>query len=65
MNDPKMRKWLHDLNNRVGMIMANAELMQLDNLTPKSLERTQVIVAKSLEVRDILREIVDHLSQDE
>lgn len=65
MNDEKMRKFLHDLNNRVGMIMANAELMQLETLAPKTLERAKLIEAKSLELRDIIREIGDYLSRDE
>ena len=56
-----MRKCLHDLNNRVGMILANAELMQLEQLTPKALERTKLIEEKSLELRDIIRDIGDHL----
>ena len=56
-----MRKCLHDLNNRVGMILANAELMQLEQLTPKALERTKLIEEKSLELRQIIRDIGDHL----
>ena len=52
---------MHDLNNRVGMILANAELMQLEQLTPKALERTKLIEEKSLELRDIIRDIGDHL----
>ena len=61
MDDAKMRKCLHDLNNRVGMILANAELMQLEQLTPKALERTKLIEEKSLELRQIIRDIGDHL----
>ena len=30
MDQDKVRKWIHDLNNRVGMVLANAELMQMD-----------------------------------
>jgi hypothetical protein len=61
MDDTQVRKWLHDLNNRVGMILANAELMQLDQLSPRSLERTKLIEEKSLEVRQIVRDIGEHL----
>jgi len=61
MDETQVRKWLHDLNNRVGMIMANAELMQLDQLSPRSLERTKLIEEKSLELRQIIRDIGDHL----
>ena len=61
MDETQLRKWLHDLNNRVGMILANAELMQLDQLSPRSLERTKLIEEKSLELRQIIRDIGDHL----
>ena len=61
MDDTQVRKWLHDLNNRVGMILANAELMQLEQLSPRSLERTKLIEEKSLEIRQIIRDIGDHL----
>jgi hypothetical protein len=61
MDETQVRKWLHDLNNRVGMILANAELMQLDQLSTRSLERTKLIEEKSLEIRQIVRDIGDHL----
>lgn len=61
MDETQLRKWLHDLNNRVGMILANAELMQLDQLSPRALERTKLIEEKSLELRQIIRDIGEHL----
>jgi len=61
MNDMQVRKWLHDLNNRVGMILANAELMQLEQLSTRSLERTKLIEEKSLELRQIVRDMGEHL----
>ena len=61
MDETQIRKWLHDLNNRVGMILANAELMQLEQLSPRSLERTRLIEEKSLELRQIIRDIGEHL----
>jgi hypothetical protein len=61
MDEEKVRKWLHDLNNRVGMVLANAELLQLEKLSPKVLERTKLIEEKTLEIRQIIREIGDHL----
>ena len=61
MDEDRIRKWLHDLNNRVGMVLANAELMQLEKLSPKALERTKLIEEKTLEIRQIIREIGDHL----
>jgi hypothetical protein len=61
MDDDRVRKWLHDLNNRVGMVLANAELMQLEKLTPKALERTKLIEEKTLELRQIIRDLGEHL----
>ena len=61
MDQDRVRKWLHDLNNRVGMVLANAELMQLEKLSPRALERTKLIEEKTLEIRQIIRDIGDHL----
>jgi len=56
-----VKKYLHDLNNRVGMILANAELMQMEQLSAKARERTKLIEEKSLELRQLIRDIGDHL----
>jgi hypothetical protein len=61
MDAEKVRKWVHDLNNRVGMVLANAELMQIEKLPPKALERTKAIEEKALEIRQLIREMTDHL----
>jgi len=61
MDENKVRKWIHDLNNRIGMVLANAELMQLEKLTPKALERTKLIEEKTLEIRQLIRDLTDHL----
>ena len=61
MDEEKVKKCLHDLNNRVGMILANAELMQLEQLSAKARERTKLIEEKSLELRQLIRDIGDHL----
>jgi|RhiMetdeSRZDD1v2_1073273.scaffolds.fasta_scaffold864546_2 hypothetical protein len=61
MDEDKVRKWVHDLNNRVGMVLANAELMQLEKLPPKAFERTKLIEEKTLEIRQLIREMTDHL----
>jgi hypothetical protein len=61
MDEDRVRKWLHDLNNRIGMVLANAELMQFEKLSPKALERTKLIEEKTLEIRQIARELGDHL----
>ena len=63
MDEDKVRKWFHDLNNRVGMVLANAELMQLEKLTPKALERTRLIEEKTLEIRQLIRDLSDHVLQ--
>lgn len=55
-----LRNWLHDVNNRMGAILASAELLQLEKLPPQAAERRQTIEDKALEVRDILRAISDH-----
>ncbi len=61
MDEDKVRKWLHDLNNRVGMVLANAELMQLEKLSPRATERTRLIEEKTLEIRALIRSLTDHL----
>ena len=61
MDEDRIKKWLHDLNNRVGMVLANAELLQLENLSPKARERTKLIEEKTIEIRQIIRDIGDHL----
>ena len=62
MHDDQVRKWLHDLNNQIGMVLANAELMQFEQLSPKALQRTKLIEEKMLEIRQLLRDLGDHLS---
>ena len=61
MDEEKVKKWLHDLNNRISMVLANAELMQLEKLSPKALERSKLIEEKALEIRQLVRDIADHL----
>jgi len=61
MDEEKVKKWLHDLNNRISMVLANAELMQLEKLSPKALERSKLIEEKALEMRQLVRDIGDHL----
>jgi hypothetical protein len=61
MDEQKVRKWIHDLNNRVGMVLAHAELMQREQLPPKALERAKMIEDKTLEVRQLIKDITEHL----
>lgn len=55
-----LRKWIHDLNNRVAVILTTSELLQLEQLSPKASVRTRTIEQKALEVRDLLRNLSDH-----
>jgi len=55
-----LKQWLHDVNNRVGVILATAELLQLEQLPPQAASRRQTMEDKALEVREILRAISDH-----
>ena len=59
-----LRKWIHDLNNRVGVVLATAELLQMDQLSPKAADRSRVIEQKALELRDILQNVSDHFFTD-
>ena len=54
-----LRKWLHQVNNHVAVILATAELLQLDQLPPGVAERCRTIESKAIDVRDILRSISD------
>ena len=54
-----LRRWIHDLNNRVGVILTTSELLQMETLSPKASERTRTIENKALEVREIIRNIAD------
>jgi len=55
-----LRKWIHDLNNRVGVILTTSELLQLEQLSPRASDRTRTIESKAHEVRDLLRSMADH-----
>jgi len=55
-----LRKWIHDLNNRLGVILATAELLQLEQLSPKASERRKTIEDKALEVRELLQNMSEH-----
>ena len=61
MDEDRIRKWLHDLNNRIGTVLAEAELLQLENLSAKARARTKLIEEKTIEVRQMIRDIGDHL----
>ena len=55
-----LRKSIHDMNNGVGVILATAELLQMEALTGRGPERTRLIEANALKLRDLLRDLGDH-----
>jgi hypothetical protein len=55
-----LRQWLHQVNNHMGVILATAELLQLEKLPPQVVERCHAIETRAIEVRDVLRAISDH-----
>jgi hypothetical protein len=55
-----LKKWLHDVNNRLGVILTTAELLQYEGLSPGAATRRQTIEDSALEIRKIIREIADH-----
>ena len=64
MDQEKVRKWVHDLNNRVAVVLSHAEMMQIpqiEKLPPKALERAKSIEEKALEIRQLIQEMRDHL----
>ena len=52
-----LRKAIHDLNNRVGVILTSSELLQLDMAEGKPRSRCELIEKKSLEAREILSQM--------
>jgi len=61
MDEDRVRKWLHDLNNRIVTVLAQAELLQLENLSAKARERSKLIEEKTIEIRQMIRDVGDHL----
>ena len=62
MDEQQVRKWLHELNNHVAVVLNNAEMMlEVESLSPRGLERTKQIEAKALEIRQLTRVMADHL----
>ena len=52
-----LKKWIHDLNNRVGVILGMAELQKAEDLSPRAEKRRETIEQQAFEVRDILQAI--------
>jgi hypothetical protein len=58
-----LQKWVHDLNNRVGAILATAELLRMEQLSAKAADRSKLIESKALELRELIRQVSDHYLQ--
>jgi hypothetical protein len=54
-----LKKWVHDLNNRIGIILATAELLQLDQLPARAAERSRDIEREAIAARDLVRQIAE------
>jgi hypothetical protein len=56
MNDDLeyLRTAIHDLNNRIGVILATSELLLMDAAEGKPRSRCQMIEQKAMEAREIL-----------
>ena len=50
---------IHDLNNRVGVVLATSELLQMNMTEGESQTRSALIEKKALEARDILRKLAE------
>lgn len=55
LSQDQLRKLIHDLNNRIGVILNVAELLQLEPLPPKVADRAKLIELKAVEARDLIR----------
>jgi hypothetical protein len=63
MIDGQLEKWVHDLNNRLGAILATAELFQMEALTTNASERLRLIESNALAACEIVKEISGCCSQ--
>ena len=52
-----LRTAIHDLNNRVGVILTSSELLQMDVPEGKARSRSELIEMKALEAREILSQM--------
>jgi hypothetical protein len=52
-----LHKCIHDMNNRLGTILAAAEMLHLEQLSPKATDRVRLIEGKSLELRDLIKDL--------
>ena len=50
---------IHDLNNRVGVVLATSELLQMSMTESKAQTRAALIEKKSLEAREILQRLAE------
>jgi hypothetical protein len=57
--DP-LRKWIHELNNRIAVILGMSELLAIEQLPQRAEERRKTIEQHALEVRQLLQSISTH-----
>jgi hypothetical protein len=62
-SDPELQRLkqsIHELNNGVGIILAMAELMQLEALPSKAAERARQIEEQAIVLRELLFNLSEH-----
>ena len=52
-----LKKAIHDLNNKIGVILTSSELLQLDAAEGKAKSRYELIEQKALDAREILSQM--------
>lgn len=60
MDQAKVRQLLHDINNRVAVVLTSAEVLQIPQivqLPPKALERVKAIEHQAMEISALVREL--------
>jgi hypothetical protein len=61
MNETMVKDWIHALNNKVGAVLGQAEMLRIEGLPARALERTKLIEEQALEIRRLIRQMTDHL----
>ena len=52
-----LKQAIHDLNNKIGVILTSSELLQLDAAEGKAKSRYELIEQKALDAREILSQM--------
>ena len=56
----QLRKWIHELNNRLAVILGMSELLSIEQLPPRSEGRRKSIEEQALAAKEILKSMSDH-----